>query len=84
MNNKIIGVNLIANEQNKEFPAKLKSELDFCELKINQIESRLLPFYEERLNKSKAITKNHWMKLENITEWNPEISLNEFDKYYWI
>ncbi len=55
-------VNLIANEQNKEitekiseFPEKLKSELDFCELKINQIESRLLSFDEETLNKSRTI-----------------------------
>lgn len=55
-------MNLIANEQNKEitekiseFPEKLKSELDFCELKINQIESRLLSFDEETLNKSRTI-----------------------------
>ena len=53
---------LITNEQNKkvaekilEFPKKLKSELDFCELKINQIESRLLSFDKETLNKSRAI-----------------------------
>lgn len=53
---------LITNEQNKkvaekilEFPKKLKSELVFCELKINQIESRLLSFDKETLNKSRAI-----------------------------